>query len=66
MFDTIGREPYLGQPHSTLTRIVGTEVRSRLSQPYRIYYRVDGTAPEIIAILHTSRDTNFLLAERFQ
>ena len=43
--------------HSSLTRILGVEVRSRLAYPYRFYYRLGGTAPEVIAVLHTARDT---------
>jgi plasmid stabilization system protein ParE len=63
---SIGKEPYLGAPHSTLTRMLGVEVRSRLTHPYRIYYRLGSATPEIIAVLHTARGTQTILAERFQ
>ncbi len=66
MLNSIPAFRYTGQTHSTLTRILGTQIRSRLCRPYRIYYRLDGPVPEIIAILHTARDNESLLAERFQ
>jgi len=65
-FNGIADSPYLGAPHSTLTRLLGTEVRSRLSDPYRIFYRLDRSAPEIFAILHTARDIPAVLIDRFQ
>jgi plasmid stabilization system protein ParE len=46
--------------------MLGVEVRSRLTHPYRIYYRLGSATPEIIAVLHTARDTQTILAERFQ
>jgi plasmid stabilization system protein ParE len=65
-FNTIADYPYFGAPNSTLTRLLGTEVRSRLCNPYRIYYRLDRTAPEIFAILHTARDTQSIFTDRLQ
>jgi len=62
----IADHPYQGAAHSTLSRILGMEVRSRLTFPYRIYYRLDKNAPEVIAILHMARDTRSILIERFQ
>jgi len=62
----IAENPYFGAQHSSLTRLLGTEVRSRLSNPYRIDYRLDRTAPEIFAILHTARDTPSIFADRLQ
>ena len=63
---SIGKEPHLGAPHSNLTRLLDVEVRSRLTLPYRIYYRLGSAMPEIIAVLHTARDSTTILAERFQ
>ena len=62
---SIMEQPYLGLHHSELTRLLGEEVRSRLVAPYRIYYRVGGSGPEIISILHGARDQPNLLASRF-
>jgi plasmid stabilization system protein ParE len=66
MFESIGSQPYLGAPHSHLTRLLGQEVRSRLVPPYRIYYRLGSRIPEIIAILHGARDQSSILGSRFQ
>jgi plasmid stabilization system protein ParE len=49
-----------------LTRLLGEEVRSRLVHPYRIYYRLGASTPEVIAILHGARDQRSILGERFQ
>lgn len=57
--------PYLGAPHSELTRLLGEEVRSRLVAPYRIYYRLGRDTPEIISILHGARNQRSVLASRF-
>lgn len=62
----IARDHYLGAPHSNLTRLVGGEVRSRLASPYRIFYRLAGSTPEILSIPHTSRDLQTVFEERFQ
>jgi plasmid stabilization system protein ParE len=63
---SIADDPQLGARHSLLTRIVGSEVRSRVAPPYRIFYRLSGTYPEVIAIIHTARDLATVLAGRFQ
>ncbi len=62
--DLIGQYPYQGQAHSTYTRLLGHEVRSRLVASYRIYYRFDRKCPEILAILHASRDHSAILSAR--
>jgi plasmid stabilization system protein ParE len=62
----IADSPHFGAPHSRLTRLLGTEVRSRLSDPYRIFYRLDRSAPESFAILHTARDIPAVPIDRFQ
>jgi plasmid stabilization system protein ParE len=64
--NSIAEYPLLGAPHSSLTRLLGTEVRSRLCLPYRIYYRLDKAVPEVLAIVHTARDTAAVLADRLQ
>jgi toxin ParE1/3/4 len=66
MFESIGSQPYLGASHSHLTRLLGQEVRSRLVPPYRIYYRLGKSIPEIVAILHGARDQSSILGSRFQ
>jgi plasmid stabilization system protein ParE len=63
---SIANQPYLGLPHSHLTRLMGQEVRSRLVHPYRIFYSVGSSVPEIFAILHGSRDQSSILGRRFQ
>jgi toxin ParE1/3/4 len=57
--------PYLGAPHSELTRLLGEEVRSRLVASYRIYYRLGRSGSEIISILHGARDQRNVLTSRF-
>ena len=66
MLQSVGKQPYLGTSHSHLTRLLGEEVRSRLVHPYRIYYRLGASTPEVIAILHGARDQRSILGERFQ
>ncbi len=66
MIESIAAQPYLGTSHSSLTRLLGQEVRSRLVPPYRIYYRMGAKVPEIIAILHGARDQRSILGARFQ
>ena len=63
---SIAAQPYLGSPHSQLTRLIGEEARSRVVGPYRIFYRLRGTGPEIIAVLHSRRDIASILSARFQ
>jgi plasmid stabilization system protein ParE len=58
-------QPYLGLHHSELTRLLGEEVRSRLIAPYRIYYRLGRSGPEIISILHGARNQRSILTSRF-
>lgn len=53
---SIGVQPMLGVAQSELTRLLGQEVRSRLTGSYRLFYRLGSDAPEIFAILHTARD----------
>ena len=66
MLNTIARDPYMGTRHSRLALLFGTEIRSRLTAPYRIFYRLGGSAPEIMAILHTARDIPAIMARRIQ
>ncbi len=66
MLESIGAQPLLGAPHSHLTRLLGQEVRSRLVPPYRIYYRLGTSVPEVIAILHGARNQTSILGRRFQ
>ena len=66
MLRDIGSQPYLGTSHSHLTRLLGQEVRSRLVPPYRIYYRLGTSVPEVIAILHGARNQTSILGRRFQ
>jgi plasmid stabilization system protein ParE len=66
MLHNIGKEPYLGAPHSALTRLIGEEVRSRLVYPYRVFYRLGKKVPEVFAIRHGARDIQSLLGRRFQ
>ena len=62
---SIAKQPYLCAAHSELTRLLGEEVRSRLVSPYRIFYRVGRSGPEILSILHGARDQRNLLTSRF-
>jgi plasmid stabilization system protein ParE len=66
MLHSIGKQPYLGTPHSALTRLIGEELRSRLVYPYRIYYRLGKNIPEVFAIRHGARDPAPLLDRRFR
>lgn len=66
MLRDIARHPYRGAAHSELTRLLGEEVRSRLVAPYRIYYRLGRSGPEIISILHGSRNQRNILSSRFR
>jgi plasmid stabilization system protein ParE len=66
MLHSIGKQPYLGAPHSALTRLIGEEVRSRLVHPYRIFYRLGKNIPEFFALRHGARDPAALLDRRFQ
>lgn len=66
MLESIAMRPLLGAPHSHLTRLLGEEVRSRLVPPYRIFYRLGKSAPEVIAILHGARDQRSIMDSRFQ
>ncbi|WP_425432490.1 type II toxin-antitoxin system RelE/ParE family toxin [Granulicella rosea] len=66
MLNSIAENPYLGTTHGSLARSLGFEVRSRFASPYRFYYRLGGRYPEIIAVLHASRDIRSILAQRFQ
>jgi plasmid stabilization system protein ParE len=63
---SIAANPYLGALQSEFTCLAGTEVRSRLVSSYRIFYTCGPRAPEIIAILHTSRDISSIVASRLQ
>jgi len=62
---SIAGHPFLGAPHSHLTRLLGEEVRSRLVAPYRIFYRMGRSTPEIISILHGARNQSAILGTRF-
>ncbi len=58
--------PYRGALQSELTRLAGVEVRSRLVHSYRIIYKVRSDSPEIMGVLHTSRDIVSTIARRLQ
>lgn len=62
----IADNPYRGVGQSELTRRAGFEVRSWLVNSYRIFYSVGGSVPEIMGILHTSRDITTIMAKRLQ
>jgi plasmid stabilization system protein ParE len=64
--NSIAENPYLGTAQSNLTLLAGTEVRSRLCSSYRILYIHSGIAPEIIGVIHTSRDIAAIMAKRLQ
>jgi plasmid stabilization system protein ParE len=66
MLESIGSQPYLGTQQSHLTRLLGEEVYSRLAYPYRIYYRLVKSIPEVFAILHGARDQRSILDSRFK
>jgi plasmid stabilization system protein ParE len=63
---SIAGNPFLGAAQSDFTRFGGVEVRSRLVHSYRIFYTVGAGAPEVIAVLHTARDSASILAIRLQ
>jgi plasmid stabilization system protein ParE len=65
-FRSIAENPYQGVGQSALTRLAGVEVRSRLVDSYRILYTVGRSAPEIIGVLHTSRNIASIMAKRLQ
>ena len=65
-FRSIAENPYQGIGQSEFTRLAGVEVRSRLVQSYRVLYFVGGSAPEIIAVLHTARDIAAIVRQRLQ
>jgi plasmid stabilization system protein ParE len=62
----VGDAPMQGMGQSELSRILGVEVKSRSAPPYRIFYRLGGRYPEVIAILHSARDIPSILRQRFQ
>lgn len=64
--NSIAENPYLGTAQSNLSLLAGTEVRSRLCASYRILYIHNGSAPEIIGIIHTSRDIASIMTRRLQ
>jgi plasmid stabilization system protein ParE len=66
IFRNIADDPYQGVVQSELTRIAGIEFRSRLVLSYRILYTVGGSAPEIVGVLHTSRNIASIMAKRLQ
>ena len=55
---------YRGAAHSSLTLLYAREVRSRFADPYRSFYTLTGSIPEIIAILHGKRDHTTILTSR--
>ncbi len=65
-FDSIAENPYRGVGQSELTRRAGFEVRSLLVNSYRIFYSVGGRVPEIMGVLHTSRNIASIMAKRVQ
>lgn len=65
-FRSIAENPYQGVGQSALTRLAGVEVRSRLVDSYRILYTVGVRVPEIIGVLHTSRNIASIMAKRLQ
>jgi len=62
--ERISDNPFVGRTQSDLTRRFGVEIRSWLVGTYRLIYRLDGTAPEIIGLLHTSRDITSIMGQR--
>jgi plasmid stabilization system protein ParE len=65
-FFSIGLQPYLGTRHSEYSRLLGEEVRSRLVYPYRVFYRMGGSSPEIIGVIDPTRDIGPIMARRLQ
>jgi plasmid stabilization system protein ParE len=63
---SIASFPNRGVMQSELTRLAGEEVRSRLVHSYRIIYKVGSGSPEIMGVLHTSRDIAGTIARRLQ
>jgi plasmid stabilization system protein ParE len=63
---SIAGAPFLGTVQSEFTRLAGTEIRSRLVDPYRIFYTVGAPTPEILAILHSARDIHSIMTVRLQ
>jgi len=63
---SIASFPHRGAPQSELTRLAGEEVRSRLVHSYRIIYKVGSGFPDIMGVLHTSRDIAGTIAPRLQ
>ncbi len=62
----IAAHPHRGAGHSQATRLLSQEVRTRAMPPYRIFYRDNNGTPEVLALLHTARDIDSILAERLQ
>jgi plasmid stabilization system protein ParE len=63
---SIAEYPLQGAGQSELTRLLGLPVHSRVVSGYRIIYHLGGRYPEIIAILHTTRDIRSIMAKRLQ
>ncbi len=64
--NSIADQPYRGGLQSELTRIAGVEVRARVVNSYRIFYHIRGETPEIVGVLHAARDSDAIMARRFQ
>jgi plasmid stabilization system protein ParE len=64
LIQEIGLNPFRGTIHSEATRLLGQEIRTRALPPYRLFYRDLRGTPEIIAILHASRDVSSILSGR--
>jgi plasmid stabilization system protein ParE len=62
----IAESPLQGAVQSELTRLCSDEVRSRFVASWRIFYHPGGSVPEIIGILHTSRDVDTIMTNRLQ
>jgi plasmid stabilization system protein ParE len=62
----IASHPDRGTNHSGATRILGQETRTRITGPYKMFYRDNRGTPEILAILHMARDVEAILTMRVQ
>ncbi len=63
-FEQIAEWPHLGVRYPRFKQEHGYDLRSRLCGNYKIIYRADLKVPDIVAILHTKRDIDFIMRQR--
>ena len=64
MFEQIAEWPHLGVGYPYFKEEHGYDLRSRLCGNYKIVYRAYLKLPDILAIIHTKRDIEFIMRQR--